>query len=48
MMIWEDVPGQYPAFNRVSQEILAVPPIVDYGERYCTIGRTFKLAFSLT
>ena len=34
--------------KQLSQEILAVPPIVHYGGRYCTIGGTFKLTFSLT
>ncbi len=30
-----------------SQETSSVPPIVHDGGWYCTIGRTFELAFSL-
>ena len=31
----------------ITEEKLSVLPIVHYGGRYCTIGRTFELAFNL-
>ncbi len=34
--------------NGVMKERIGVPPIVHDGGRYCTIGRTFELAFMLS
>jgi hypothetical protein len=34
-----------PISGRLTEQIRAVPPIAHYGGRYCTIDRTFELAF---